>query len=110
MWNSSITKDESLDIERVQKAFLHIALQDQYSDYNTALNTTSLDSLEKRRLNLCITFAKRTAKHEKHKHWFEKATFKNTRSKKPIYKTPFCRLERYRNSPIPYLTRLLNSQ
>ena len=57
-----------------------------------------------------ITFAKRTAKHEKHKHWFEKATFKHTRSKKPIYKTPFCRLERYRNSPIPYLTRLLNSQ
>ena len=110
VWNSSITKDESLDIERVQKAFLHIALQDQYSDYNTALKTTSLDSLEKRRLNLCITFAKRTAKHEKHKHWFEKATFKNTRSKKPIYKTPFCRLERYRNSPIPYLTRLLNSQ
>ena len=26
VWNSSITKDESLDIERVQKAFLQIEL------------------------------------------------------------------------------------
>ena len=110
VWNSSITKDESLEIERVQKAFLHIALQDQYSDYNAALKKTSLDSLEKRRLKLCITFAEKTAKHPKHTHWFEKAPLTNTRSKKPIYKTPFYRLERYRNSPIPYLTRLLNCQ
>ena len=58
VWNSSITKEESVDIERVQKAFLHIALQDQYTDYKTALKIACFDSLEDRRLNLCITFAK----------------------------------------------------
>ena len=108
--NSSITKEESVDIERVQKAFLHIALQDQYTDYKTALKIACLDSLEDRRLKLCITFAKKTAKHPKHNHWFEKPTSIKTRNKKIKYKEPVYRLERFKNSPIPYLTRLLNTQ
>ena len=32
VWNSSVTKDESYDIERVQKSFLHIVLGSQYLD------------------------------------------------------------------------------
>ena len=93
VWNSSITKEESVDIERVQKAFLHIALQDQYTDYKTALKIACLDSLEDRRLKLCITFAKKTAKHSKHNHWFENTTFMKTRNKKLKYKEPVYRLE-----------------
>ena len=110
MWNSSITKEESVDIERVQKAFLHIALQDQYTDYKNALKIACLDSLEDRRQKLCITFAKKTAKHPKHNHWFEETTSIKTRNKKLKYKEPVYRLERFKNSPIPYLTRLLNTQ
>ena len=79
VWNSSVTKEECIDIERVQKAFLHIALQDNYRDYKHALKKTSLDSLESRRTKLCTTFAKKAANHPKHKHWFEYSTLTNTR-------------------------------
>ena len=109
VWNPNLTKDESYQIERVQKAFLHIVLGRDYIDYEKALNSTNLESLEVRRINLSTKFAKRSANHPKHKHWFAlNENIKNTRRKKPVYKPPLYRLERYRHSPIPYLTSLLN--
>ena len=111
VWNSSVTKEKSYDIERVQKCFLHIVLGSQYLDYEYALKRTGLDSLKSRRLKLCTTFAQKSAKHPKFKHWFvPQLKLNNTRSKKPLYKPPMYRLERFNNSPIPYLTRLLNSK
>ena len=59
VWNSGLTKADSLDIERVQKAFLHIALGDDYQGYAEALNKSNLESLEERRTQLCTTFAKK---------------------------------------------------
>ena len=46
VWNSGLTKADSLDIERVQKAFLHIALGDDYHGYAEALNKSNLELLE----------------------------------------------------------------
>ena len=109
VWNPNLTKDESYQIERVQKAFLHIVLGREYIDYEKALNSTNLESLEVRRISLSTKFAKRSANHPKHKHWFAlNENIKNTRRKRPVYKPPLYRLERYRHSPIPYLTSLLN--
>ena len=49
------------------------------------------------------------SKHPKHKQWFQaNKNIPHTRSSKPQYKEPLSRLTRYKNSPIPYLTRLLN--
>ena len=45
VWNPNLTKDESYQIERVQKSFLHIVLGTKYTDYETALNITNLESL-----------------------------------------------------------------
>ena len=47
----------------------------------------------------------------KHYHWvkLQDLEVQNTRSKKPKYKQPICRSGRFKNSPIPYLTRLLNT-
>ena len=110
VWNSSLTKEDSLDIERVQKAFLHLALGSKYQNYETALERCNLATLESRRTKLCTTFAQKSAKHPKHKHWFEpNQDVPETRSCKPEYKLPLARLGRYANSPIPYLTRLLNN-
>ena len=110
VWNSSLTKEDSLDIERVQKAFLHLALGSQYQNYESALERCNLATLESRRTKLCTTFAHKSAKHPKHKHWFEpNLDVPATRSCKPQYRLPLARLGRYNNSPIPYLTRLLNN-
>ena len=111
VWNGGLTKRESHDIERVQKAFLQIALGSEYQSYDSALAITKLATLESRRLQLCVKFAKRCAKHPKHKAWFKpNENLPQTRSTKPNMKEPLYRLARFRDSPIPYLTNLLNSK
>ena len=113
VWNSSLTKEEVKDIERVQKSFHQIALGTDFLNYADALDQTGLDTLEIRRTKLCLGFAKKAAKHTKHSHWFAKRNdqgMPNTRSVKLNFSEPICRLERFKNSPIPYLTRLLNEQ
>ena len=109
VWNPSLTKEESNDIERVQKAFLHIALGNDYLDYENALIMSNMQKLKDRRVNLCKKFAKKCSKHEKFKNWFKtKKNAPNTRSQKPKFLEPISRLTRFRKSPIPYLTGLLN--
>ena len=99
-----------MDIERVQNAFLHLAVGDGYRDYSSALKMCNLDTLENRRTILCTNFAQKSAKHPKHKYWFEpNQNAPGTQSLKPKYKLSLNRLERIKNSPIPYLTSLLNS-
>ena len=72
---------------------------------------SKLESLEQRRTKLCTTFAVKAVKHPKHKRWFVETDpdAPDTRSNKTKYKTPLFRLGRFRKSPIPYLTDLLNS-
>ena len=89
--NSGLTSEEITDIERVQKSFLHIILQQNYQDYKSALEIAQLETLVYRRLNLCKT-----------------ESGPNTRSDKNSYKLPICKLTRTMKGPIPYLTNLLN--
>ena len=98
------------DIERVQKSFLHIVLGEDYDEYKNALFESNLEMLSTRRTKLCKSFALKTSKHPKHHHWFAKTEpGPLTRSKKPAFKPPLCRLTRLKKSPIPYLTSLLNT-
>ena len=48
VWNSKQTKEEIIDIELIQKSFLHIALQNCYLDYENALFKSNLEVLEER--------------------------------------------------------------
>ena len=70
VWNSGLNQDEVADIERVQKAFLHIALENEYKDYQSALQVSQLETLVCRRLQLCKKFAMKSSKHPKHSKWF----------------------------------------
>ena len=63
VWNSTITQEEREDLERVQKIAMRIILKD--TCYENALRVIGLETLEARRKNLCLTFAKRCLKHEK---------------------------------------------
>ena len=42
VWNLSITRKEVTDMERVQNSFLHIVLEKDYVDYESALDVTNL--------------------------------------------------------------------
>ena len=112
VWTSGLTCDDIIALERVQKTACGIILGRRYKGYDEALNVLGLKSLESRRKELCLKFAKKSAKNPKYKNWFveREKTGIPTRRKtisngfKPIK----FRTERFRNSPIPYLTSLLN--
>ena len=98
------------DLERIQKAALRVILRDRYQGYKDALKTLGIKSLEERREELCLKFAKNCLKVDKFKRFF------------PLYKKDHCltmrksekfALEkygsvRYRDSALPYMKRLLN--
>ena len=108
VWQGAITQTERDDIERVQRCALRIILGNEYVSYEHALSILGLEDLERRRVRLCLNFALKAAKHEKHQHWFQKK-FKtvNTRSKFKFCKI-YARHARFERSPICYLTQLLN--
>jgi hypothetical protein len=109
VWHSSITGDERLQIERVQKSAFHIILGEQYHSYKSALKTLNLDTLFERRRKLCLKFAKKSAKSEKFSKWFKPRTTRTPlRTQRPKYHEVISRLRRYEKSPLSYLTSLLN--
>ena len=108
-WASSLKKYEITQIERVQKAALAIIYQTRYKNYDNALRISGLEPLSVRRTQLCLKFAKKAYKNPKYKHWFcENLVDVNTRSRKLSLKPVKYRTDRFRDSPISYLTKLLN--
>ena len=108
-WHSAITAYESDSIERVQKMALHIILGDRYRSYETSLGEVGLETLESRRTQLCINFAKKAEKNIKFKQWFRERPVVSTRKQSDKYWGPVTRTTRLKNSAIPYLTSLLNN-
>ena len=62
VWHSSLTEEQHMEIERVQKVALRIILQDLYENYSNALAVTQLETLKSRRKLLCLRFAQNCTK------------------------------------------------
>ena len=69
---------------------------------------TDLEPLETRRAKLCLKFAKKAEKNDKHSKWFRKRQQTATRQHNSRYWDVLARTNRLKKSPIPYLTDLLN--
>ena len=96
---------------------MYIILGDKYYNYENALDLLECDMLSNRRYKLCGNFVKKAAKHPQFKNWFcinsdpppnfetrsDKQTVKN------IYHPVKTRTDRFANSPLPYLTNILNT-
>jgi hypothetical protein len=110
VWNSSITQEEEVDIERVQKVCLRIILKENYIGYTEALEKTKLATLVKRREKLCLNFAKKCVQNEKTQHMFplNPSTHSMPTRHHEKFKVQHSRTERLAKSSIPYLQRLLN--
>ena len=109
-WHSSLTMEESENLERVQKSAVKIILDEEYSEYKDGLIKLNIDTLSERRTSLCTNFAKETVKHEKVKHMFP--LNENNPNIKPsnheMFKVNMALTERYKTSAIPQMQRLLN--
>ena len=110
VWNSSLTGEDIVSLERIQKTALHIIIGQEYKSYNFALKTTGLEKLSERRKKICKKFAIRAQKHPKFSKWFKPNLQRNSRLPKPKFCPPVYRTERFRKSPLCYLTELLNSK
>ena len=109
VWHSSITEDESADLERVQKVCLKIILREKYESYENALHITELENLSDRRTQLCFNFAKKCVKNENMSYMFPLNSHGNMETRfHEKFLVQNCRTERLAKSSIPYLQNLLN--
>ena len=110
VWHSSLTEEDSLNIERIQKTALRIILKESYLDYCSALQLTGLDTLKERRNQLSLTFARKCVKSERMNDLFPlNVKSVNTRPHEKYRVIP-AKTERLAKSAVPYLQRLLNNQ
>ena len=111
VWQPSLTNEDRIKIERVQKSALSIILGQKYKSYESALLELNLETLVRRRVNLCQKFAMKAQKHPKFTKWFKSNDKRSVkRSKTPQFCDVYFRTERFKRSPISYLTSILNSQ
>ena len=111
LWHPGLTSEDRLRIERVQKSACCIILGQEYQSYRRALKELGLDTLHVRRNMLCKTFSKKAQKHTKFQKWFksnEKTSC--TRNIPARFCDVYARTERFKQSPISYLTNILNNQ
>ena len=105
VWHFNITKEESHDIERVQRNSLKLILKEQYKTYENALEVTKLESLEVRRSILCKRFALKCIKNPKTSDMFPIDYTRHSNK----FQITFARNSRLLNSAIPQMQRMLNS-
>ena len=66
VFHSGLTKQQSLDIENIQKKSLKIILGDVYSSYEEACSLLLAEPLADRRHTQCVNFVKRAIKSDLH--------------------------------------------
>ena len=107
VFHSMLTKENSDNIERIQKIVLRIIMNEDYLDYHHACLKLNVQTLSSRRIKLCLSFALKCVESDKHRHMFK--LNKQTNLRHPDrYDVPYAHTTRYYNSPKLYLTRLLN--
>ena len=65
IWQASITKENRIDLKRVQKNATRIIFKNKYKDYQESLTDLNLQTLEERRNKLSFKFAKNFIKNKK---------------------------------------------
>ena len=111
VWHAGLSQEQHIALERVQKRCLRIILGRQYTDYRTALEALSMQSLHDRRERLTLRFARSLLKSPEHRHLLPR-TLREVHGRATRHGNLLvpvrCRLERYRRSAIPYMVKLLN--
>ena len=65
-----MSKENELDLERVQKSAVKLILKEAYTNYKSGLKTLNIESLYNSREKLCLRFAKKCLKIENFKKLF----------------------------------------
>ena len=109
VWHPSLTKNQSHQIERIQKRTCKIILGNDYLDYESALRELNINSLANRREDLVVKFGQQVLNSERHRHLLpEQRSIKYNLRHSNIFPEPFCKTNRFQNSTIPFIINKLN--
>jgi len=112
IWHSSLTVNQTKELEIIQKRALKTILGPQYNSYDKALSVCNLESLTDRRTNQCLKFAEGLSDNDRCKHLIPPTRFashgRNLRNSSDISQLD-SRTVRFEKSPVPYFIELLNS-
>ena len=100
---------QSGQIERIQKQAFRIILEQNYINYEVACTLLSMEPLDIRRVQLCLTLEKREFK-KTISLFIKSPKVIQTRSTENLVKEYRCRTKRFQNSSMPFLCKLLNYQ
>ena len=110
VWHSSISRENCLSLERVQRSAVRLIIGGKNFDYQASLKKLQLSSLEERRTKLCLNFAKGATLNSRTNQMFpiRKEIRKNRRRFTEKYFVNKAKTKRYQQSAIPFLQNLLN--
>ena len=112
IWHGGLTLKMNEQLERIQKICINIILCNisETISYKVGCTLLNLEPLEYRRHDLCVRFIQKASINPTHSDLFVRNTNNiNTRRQKLLYREYKCRNKRFYNSPLCYLTRLLNN-
>ena len=111
IWHSSLTSKNRYDLERVQKSAVKCILGNGYKSYEESLEQLGLETLEKRRDQMCLKFSKQCLKLEKMRGLFPRRKSEHLMEKRSsdVFSSVISNTERFRKSAIPFMIRKLNS-
>jgi hypothetical protein len=112
LWDSGLTNENVTDLERTQKTFTKLVLEEDYRTYKEALITLGLCSLQDRRKALTLRFIKQSLADGHFTDLFPKRKFQHNMEKrqKEEFQVFRAHTSRYQNSPILTMQKLLNTE
>ena len=102
LWDSSLTEENRTDLERTQKIFCKLVLEEDYTNYKKALKILHLLTLDERQKSLTLQFAEIGIKNGTMNDLFpHKRKIHSMETRKGNYfKITHANTKRFQNSPI----------
>ena len=115
VWSSGLTLTQIRSLERVQKRALRIIVYPNVLPYSDLLSSLNILSLSERRNQLVIKFALNLITSKRHRHMLppnrQSTCNHNLRNSNNLDLTmPKMHTQRYKQSPVPSMIRLINCQ
>ncbi|KAI8516814.1 hypothetical protein Bbelb_053950, partial [Branchiostoma belcheri] len=111
VWHSGLTTELSNKVEKIQRRAVRIIMSAKYTSYTEGWSYLGLPTLQSRRLLLTVNFANSLRQSEQFRHFLPPVRSAiSGRQTRSAYKlnTPRSRTDRYQNSALPFMIRLLN--
>ncbi len=111
VWHSGLTSAQIEHLEKLQKKALRTILSidlSSHTSYQFICNKLNIETLKVRRDKLSFKFGKKLLNSSVYREWLPPCRLNNLRNSTHLA-IPLCRTERYKKSPIPVLTKMLNN-